>query len=475
VINSIRKRWPAATVGPATLARLREARYLLVTLTWWKDCYEYVWWFSQMGLNLSRRQPIVIVGGQAIANPAPLAPFFHVAVIGDGEACIVPIIEALEGGADPTGLPGVWHPSQPVTPAVAPEIPAEPYCEERKAPIARIELARGCRHRCPFCQVAWAKPYREQTLPHVLAQLAAITTKRVSCFAPNRTGYTHLEAVMAEVHRRGLVDCGSDTRLDTVRRFARINSARFGVEGFSERTRKLLHKVPTNADLRDGLLYLAQTVRRLDGSPMRSAEAYLIGDLPGEGRPEHDEFWDVLREVDARLSSRFTLFLSVSSFAPSPHTPMAHCGIRPYDDWSFLPRAGVRREHAGRGKLRHLVIACRGGIAPAPARLCQMLLARGDARVARVVLWLSTVPAGQAAYRASGRQAHHAARQIEAACRAVGFPPEHLTAELPPEHVYPWSHIAQAVTPCYRWPRAAGGDVSPLMPIHASAKPAPAS
>jgi hypothetical protein len=42
VINSIRKRWPAATVGPATLARLREARYLLVTLTWWKDCYEYV-------------------------------------------------------------------------------------------------------------------------------------------------------------------------------------------------------------------------------------------------------------------------------------------------------------------------------------------------------------------------------------------------------------------------------------------------
>jgi hypothetical protein len=453
VTNSIRKHYPAAQIVRATPATLTDARYLLVTLTWWKDVYEYIWWFHQAGLSLAKRQPIVIIGGQAAANPAPLQPWFHVAVVGDGEACIVPILQALETGASPAGLEGVWSPDAPVTPACAPTIPAEPYCEQRKAAIARIELARGCRHQCAFCQVSWSKPYREQTLANVMSQLAAVNTPRVSCFAPNRTGYSHLNEVMAEVTRRGLMNCGSDTRLDTVRKFPVIDLARFGVEGFSERTRRLLHKVPSNDDLIDGLLYLAHTVRRPDGSPMRSAEAYLIGDLPGEDRPEHDEFWDTLARFDAQLTERFTLFLSVSSFAPSPHTPMWHCAIRPYHDFSFLPRAGVRVETTNRPKLRHLVIACRGGVAPAPARLCQMLLARGDARVSRVLLWLATTTAGQGVYRAAGRQAHRAGRQLEAALASCQFPPADLYRELPPDYRPPWHHIGQLVGPLYRWPR----------------------
>jgi hypothetical protein len=327
-------------------------------------------------------------------------------------------------------------------------IPAEVYVEDRKSRITRIELARGCKNRCPFCQLAFSKPYREQPFEDVARALRSCDTTQVALFAPNRTNYSQLREVDALVLELGKHNIGSDTRLDMVRKFKRIDCVRFGVEGFSERTRRRFHKVTSRKALVDGLIYVATELQNLKGEPMRSATCYMIGDLPGETRDDVIEFWDSLAEVDRALHNSFVLFLSTSSFSPAIHTPMWGCPIHPYADFSHLPIV-----HPGKKqnwpRLKNIVIAARGGVAPPPARLAQALTIRGDERTSRIIHWLAT--AGQRIFTASGKQAWRAGKQIEAALSSVGYDPENLVRQWNIDESPPWSNIEPTIKIKKRW------------------------
>jgi len=420
-----------------------------VSLYWWKDVYELAWWFSRVGIDPKKsRKPVVIVGGQGAANPRPLIDLCHYAFIGDGEATIDCVIRAIASGDDPTGIPGVYSPSG-CEQAIAPMIPTDIYIENRKSKITRIELARGCKSRCPFCQLAFTKPYREQDFSAVEAALRGCPTKSVALFAPNRTSYSRLSDVDDLVVSLGKHNTGSDTRLDMIRKFDRIDCVRFGCEAFGERTRKKMHKIPTNKALIDGLVYVASELKNLQGEPMGSATCYMIGDLPGETRDDVEEFWDTLSVADSMLGRKFTLFLSVSSFVPAPHTPMWGCAINPYADWSHISNYGLTVKGRGGRTFKNLVIACRGGMAPAPARLAQMITVRGDEKVAPVIGWLAG--AGKTSFVASGRNAWRHGKRIEGALRQVGFDPEYLYKEIDEGEDPPWSAIKPTITFARRW------------------------
>jgi hypothetical protein len=434
---------------------VKDADYLLVSLYWWKDVYEYLWWLTQVGIDPRTRRPTIIIGGMAASNPRPMHGYYHYAILGDGEACIGDVLDSLERGEEPYGIPGVYHPGG-CKQAVAPELPTDVYLEHRKSKITRIELARGCTSRCPFCQLAFTKPYREQPFDAVAAALRACSTNQVALFAPNRTTYSRLSDVDALVVELGKHNMGSDTRLDMVRKFKRIDCVRFGVEGFAERTRKRICKVPSRKALVDGMLYVANQLRDLSDKPMRSATCYMIGDLPGETKADVLEFWDTLKEIDRGLSERFTLFLSVSSFAPALHTPMWGCGINPFGDFSHLPKSqpGAPLIVGGdcRVKFDKLVIASRGGMAPVPARLAQMLTIRGDERCSRVLYWLAT--GGQRVYSACGAQAHRAGKQIVKALEQAGYRAEDLWREWAEDESPPWQMIEPTIKMGKRWMHA---------------------
>jgi len=367
---------------------------------------------------------------------------FHYAVIGDGEAVIDGLLDALEKGSDPYAVEGVWNPEGETVPAVEPEIPQDVYVENRQSRITRIEIARGCKSRCPFCQLAFTKPYREQPFDAVVSALEKCSTKQVALFAPNRTSYSRLYELDAKVQELGKNNIGSDTRLDMVQKFESIDCVRFGVEAFGERTRRKFHKVPTNNSVIEGILYVAHRLKKPNGKPHKSAVCYVIGDLPGEGSEDVGEFYDMLVELDGKLRERFTLFLSMSAFAPAPFTPMWGCGIHPYAD---LGSVFARRPHFER-----LVIATRGGHVPAPARLCQMLTIRGDERAAPVLRWLGSRK-GRATFAASGKQAFRAGKTIEATCRKVGFPPEDIYREWDQNEPPPWANTQAIIPYKQRW------------------------
>jgi hypothetical protein len=113
------------------------------------------------------------------------------------------------------------------------------------------------------------------------------------------------------------------------------------------------------------------------------ATAYFIADMMGEGQKEIDEMWETLRRVDVGLRQKFTLFLSVSSFAPSPFTPLERAEIHPWMDFAAM-------YERNRPRYDKLVIAKRGGLIAAPQRIAQMLVTRGKENSRLAVHWLAT-------------------------------------------------------------------------------------
>jgi hypothetical protein len=187
--------------------------------------------------------------------------------------------------------------------------------------------------------------------------------------------------------------------------------------------------VSTNKRLVENFLYMANDMKTKNGKRISSATCYMIGDLPGEGATEIQEFWDTLGEIDVGLAEKFTLFLSTSSFCPSPFTPMANEGINPVTDFNaVMARTRPRYDK--------LVIATRGAVIAAPQRMLQLLTVRGDERAARVVFWVATKAN---ALLKSTDNAHGAV--VEKACSKAGIDIAALCGNVQPGMAMPWDTI----------------------------------
>lgn len=443
VKNVIVRKFPESQVVNADKSNARHVDYLLVSLYWWRDIYAFVRFLFEAGVDPSKKKPVIIIGGMMTANPRPLTGYFHYAVLGDGEACIEDLIRCIEAGDDPYGITGVWNPNE-CEYAYSPTIPAELYTEIttkqfgdevfKQPKTTRIEIARGCRGKCPFCQLAYTKPYREQPIEIVKQLVRTAPTKTVALFAPDRSSYSRIADAEQALISHHKANTGSDTRLDTLHRHESMSCVRFGVEGFSSQTRKKFCKVVSDKVLVDGLLYIINTLKTIQGGRHGNATMYMIGDLPGEGLDEIRHFWELIAEVDRQIDRRFTLFVSTSSFAPSPFTPMERVGINPYTQFnSWLDSGRYMR-------LKNIEPAIRGVVISAPQRLCQMLAIRGDESTARVVFWLATK-----AYKYVRSNKNSDGKVIERALQKAGFNPADLYRWLPDEYNLPWSNIKPPV------------------------------
>jgi len=242
-------------------------------------------------------------------------------------------------------------------------------------------------------------------------------TKSVGLFAPDRSGYRDIEALERECKRLGKHNTAEDLRLDAVARMDVVSKLKFGVEGFTERSRKRFRKVTTNKKLVDGLKHIFVELRKPNGKKHTTATMYMIGDLPGETPENAAEFWDVLAEADKFAIPPFTLFLTLNSFSAKPFTPMAREGIHPYNGWSTF--------WANRPRLKNITIAARGGMLGPSNRITHMMTCRGDERLTKLMFWLAND--GHSLFKDSSKEA---GKRLERLISQQGVDPSFIYGNL---------------------------------------------
>jgi radical SAM superfamily enzyme YgiQ (UPF0313 family) len=124
--------------------------------------------------DVESNRPLLIAGGQGVQNPLPLSKFIDIFVIGDGEILIEKILKNYEDGTlmELAVEDGIYYsclPSEITFSHIDSINQSEPIIYQKRG---MIELTRGCKYRCKFCQYSWTNgKYREKDF-EIVGQLS---------------------------------------------------------------------------------------------------------------------------------------------------------------------------------------------------------------------------------------------------------------------------------------------------------------
>lgn len=235
--------------------------------------------------NESNR-PLLIAGGQGIQNPKPISDFIDLFIIGDGEENIIKILDKYEKGfldelIYEEGIYSSSYPKEKIDFGYIKHIDSEPIIHNKRA---MIELTRGCKYRCKFCQYGWTNGiYREKNFELVKKQILEVKNqeiKNINLLSCNLGGYSKIEELLKFCIDNKIRLMNSDIRVDEYPKIAnlldelKIRTLKVGVESFNELTRFDCGKKITDQQLNE---FFELAINRVN-----NIHFYLIYGLPTE-------------------------------------------------------------------------------------------------------------------------------------------------------------------------------------------------
>lgn len=419
--------------------------------------------------------PLVVGGGPCAMNPEPLAPFFDLFVLGDGEATVVFITEAVrawkrEGGSKPdllgrlARIEGVYVPSRRgaggdgavASRAVVADLkrfppPDSPLVPPLMAIHDRVysEIARGCRIGCRFCQaVVIYRPMRERTAEslaeHAFASIGNTGYEDISLASLSTGDHSEILSLLRRLNRgfagRQVGISLPSLRVTTLTDEVITEIARYRKTGFtiapeagSERMLRLINKDIRLADV------VPAAVRAVENGWDLLKLYFMIG-LPTETDEDVDGIasltravWDAGRKISRR---KFRLNVSVATLVPKAHTPFQWERQNSVEE---IERKQQRiRDLLPRG--RNLVLKFHD---PRQTWI-EGVLARGDKRIAPAIEHL--VLAGS---RFAGWSECFDPNEWRDAFDACGIDTDDYLAERREEEPHPWAHIDSGTSRVY--------------------------
>jgi radical SAM superfamily enzyme YgiQ (UPF0313 family) len=321
---------------------------------------------SPAGATHARAWPLVVIGGPlTFSNPVPAAPYADVIVMGEAEATLPLLVEAIREEPDRAALlaglaarPGFYVPSIHGTrlPAIqaGPDenLPAfsqilTPHTE--LANMFLIEPERGCHRGCTYCVMRRSTNGGMRLVaPDKVKSLIPADARRVGLVGAAVTDHPGLPEIL-----RFIVDGGRGVGISSLRA-DRLNDEIVGLlkrggyrtlttaaDGASERMRDIIQRKTKERHL----LRAAQFVR---AHGMKQLKLYMMLGLPGETDADIDELGRFALEL-AVAAPRVAL--GIAPFVAKRNTPLDRApfeSIDVIDDRLARLRAAVK----GRVELR---------------------------------------------------------------------------------------------------------------------------
>lgn len=396
-------------------------------------------------LAKERRQVVIIGGPPVIANPEPLSEIADVLVVGEIEATMPELVQALITGWDGKGRlldelspeRGFYVPVQEpdtVLFSYVKRLPRDFHPTAQVQPKAgeaatMIEVSRGCGRRCRFCLEGHLfLPPRFRDLQDVLSIAdegsRANGSDRLVLISLSLFDHPQGDEILEELRARKYKYSTPSLRLES------INESRLAlIRDGGQRTLSIAPETacPHLGDLlgkpllEERLVEAAAEARR---AGFTSLKLYFMIGVPGGGEGEAEAIVKLVRGLASASGFRGTrsLKLSISVFVPKPHTPLQFFGMEGEDS--------VRRKI-------YLLKRGLGGLAdirpykPAWAYI-QCLLSRAGREATQILLNWARCGGGLGGWRR--------------AIRDAGVDTSKYLGRLQPSRALPWARVKTGFT-----------------------------
>ena len=493
--------------------------FLAITLQY-EMCYTNILQIldlSQIPLKSKDRtdsDPLVIGGGPCSYNPEPIADFFDIFYIGEGETRYDDLLdlykEMKRAGKSRqeilhaiSKVPGMYVPSlytvtykedgtidqftpiyddvpktikkeieMDLSTSVYPEKPVVPFIKATQDRIV-LEIQRGCIRGCRFCQAGMIyRPNREKNvarLKELAEQMIASTGHdEISLSSLSSSDYSELEELINylidECAKKKInislpslrIDAFS---LDIMQKVQDIkkSSLTFAPEAGTQRLRNVINKGLTVDDIMNG------SRQAFEGGWNKVKFYFMLG-LPTEteedmrGIPELANdvaalYYDTVPKENRKGKCQITI--STSFFVPKPFTPFQWA--RMYTPEDYLGRAKIVNDHV---KEMHNHKSIRYNWHEAYVTVLEGVLARGDRRLCDTIQYVYE----HGGYFDAWNEYFDYNRWLDA-FKATGIDPDFYTMrERDVEEVLPWDFIDVGVSKEFlkrEWKTALGETVTP--------------